>query len=121
VQLVRTVTNWPSTTNEVSSFLYDGGGALVVWDSTDRTTATYDDIEPNDATDLAEKLSILLDSAELRMAMGNAGRRRFLAEYEWDVVIDRYRQPLFEMGTKASSYRLQISAAKRHADSCHYL
>ena len=57
--------------------------------------------QPDDPVDLAEKLSTLLDSAELRLAMGNAARRRFLAEYAWDVVIDRYYRPLLGMRTQS--------------------
>jgi glycosyltransferase involved in cell wall biosynthesis len=58
--------------------------------------------EPDDPVDLAEKLSMLLDSVELRLAMGNAGRRRFLTEYAWDVVIDRYYRPLLRMRTQSN-------------------
>ena len=57
--------------------------------------------EPDDPDDLAEKLSTLLDSAELRIEMGHAARRRFLAEYAWDVVIDRYYRPLLGMRTQS--------------------
>jgi glycosyltransferase involved in cell wall biosynthesis len=56
--------------------------------------------QPDDPSDLAVKLIELLDSAKLRMAMGNAGRRRFLSEYAWDVVIDRYYAPLLKLGSR---------------------
>jgi glycosyltransferase involved in cell wall biosynthesis len=56
--------------------------------------------QPDDPADLADKLSTLLDSAELRIEMGNAGRRRFLSEYSWDVVIDRYYRPLLSLRTQ---------------------
>jgi spore coat protein SA len=48
----------------------------------------------NDSNDLADKLKTLLDSADLQLSMGRAGRQRFLAEYAWNVVIDRYYRPL---------------------------
>jgi glycosyltransferase involved in cell wall biosynthesis len=50
---------------------------------------------PGDPDDLARKLAILLDDAELRRRMGLAGRRRFEEEFTWDVVIDKHYRPLF--------------------------
>jgi glycosyltransferase involved in cell wall biosynthesis len=49
---------------------------------------------PDDADDLARKLAVLLDDAELRRRMGEAARRRFEEEFAWDVVIDKYYRPL---------------------------
>jgi glycosyltransferase involved in cell wall biosynthesis len=50
---------------------------------------------PGDPDDLARKLAILLDDADLRQRMGLAGRRRFEEEFAWDRVIDKYYRPLF--------------------------
>jgi glycosyltransferase involved in cell wall biosynthesis len=50
--------------------------------------------QPGDADDLARKLAVLLDDAELRQRMGLAGRRRFEEEFAWDVVIEKYYRPL---------------------------
>lgn len=52
--------------------------------------------EPDNPHDLAAKLAQLLDSAELQAALGVAGRRRFQAEYAWDVVINRHYRPLLD-------------------------
>jgi len=51
--------------------------------------------EPGDADDLARKLTVLLDDPALRRTMGQAGRRRFEADFTWDVVIERDYRPLF--------------------------
>lgn len=50
--------------------------------------------EPGDAKDLAKKIEMLLDDADLRERLGNAGRRRFEEHYSWDVIIDRHYKPL---------------------------
>jgi glycosyltransferase involved in cell wall biosynthesis len=52
--------------------------------------------EPGHADDLARKLEILLNDADLRQRMGLAGRRRFEQDFTWDVVIDRYYRPLLQ-------------------------
>jgi glycosyltransferase involved in cell wall biosynthesis len=52
--------------------------------------------QPGDADDLARKLGVLLDDADLRRRMGLAGRRRFEEEFTWDVVIERHYRPLFQ-------------------------
>ncbi len=49
---------------------------------------------PGDADDLARKLAVLLDDADLRRRMGLAGRRRFEEEFAWDVVIEKHYRPL---------------------------
>ncbi|HKI32092.1 MAG TPA: glycosyltransferase family 4 protein [Gemmataceae bacterium] len=51
--------------------------------------------QPGDADDLARKLAVLLDDAELRRRMGLAGRRRFEEDFAWDVVIEKHYRPLF--------------------------
>jgi glycosyltransferase involved in cell wall biosynthesis len=62
--------------------------------------------EPGDAGDLARKLEMLLDDAELRRRLGRAGRRRFEEEYPWDVVIERYYRPLLNhRGTESTEKR----------------
>ena len=50
---------------------------------------------PGDPDDLARKLAILLDDADLRKRMGLEGRRRFEEEFAWDVVIEKHYRPLF--------------------------
>jgi glycosyltransferase involved in cell wall biosynthesis len=50
--------------------------------------------EPGNPDDLARKLRILLDDANLRLRMGLAGRKRFEEEFSWDVVIEKYYRPL---------------------------
>ncbi|OWK38135.1 Exopolysaccharide biosynthesis glycosyltransferase EpsF [Fimbriiglobus ruber] len=49
---------------------------------------------PGDATDLAAKLTQLLDDPDLRARLGTAGRRRFEEHYAWPVVIDTHYRPL---------------------------
>lgn len=46
-------------------------------------------VAPGDATALAQGIGRLTTDAELRMAMGQAARRRFEAEFRAEVVIDR--------------------------------
>ena len=50
--------------------------------------------EPGNPKDLAEKLARLLDDAELRQQLGDNGRKRFEAEYTWDVILNRHYRPL---------------------------
>jgi glycosyltransferase involved in cell wall biosynthesis len=52
--------------------------------------------EPGDDADLARKLETLLDDAELRQRLGQAGRRRFEEEFTWETVIERHYRPLFQ-------------------------
>jgi glycosyltransferase involved in cell wall biosynthesis len=52
--------------------------------------------EPGDPDDLARKLSVLLDDAELRRRMGAAGRKKFEEEFRWDVVIEKHYRPLLQ-------------------------
>jgi glycosyltransferase involved in cell wall biosynthesis len=50
--------------------------------------------EPGDADDLAAKIEILLDDPVLRHRMGEAGRKRFEADFTWDAIIDRHYRRL---------------------------
>jgi len=50
--------------------------------------------EPGDPVDLAAKIARLLDDPALRRQMGQAGRRRFEADFTWETVIERYWRPL---------------------------
>jgi glycosyltransferase involved in cell wall biosynthesis len=50
--------------------------------------------EPGDAADLAAKIETLLDDANLRQRLGEAGRRRFEEHYAWPVIIARHYVPL---------------------------
>jgi glycosyltransferase involved in cell wall biosynthesis len=61
--------------------------------------------DPDNPSSLAEKLSMLLDSPELRIRLGNAARQRFVSEYAWDVVVERHYRPLFELKLQACSGR----------------
>jgi len=57
--------------------------------------------EPGNPDDLAAKIETLLDDPGLRQRMGDAGRKRFEAEFTWEQVIDRCYRPLL----KARAYR----------------
>jgi glycosyltransferase involved in cell wall biosynthesis len=61
--------------------------------------------EAGDSVDLAEKLSRLLDDSELREQLGTNGRKRFEAEYTWDVILARHYRPLLERVDEPSSGR----------------
>ncbi|HUT93883.1 MAG TPA: glycosyltransferase family 4 protein [Thermoguttaceae bacterium] len=50
--------------------------------------------EPGDPDDLARKIAMLLDDADLRAHLGAAGRRRFEEAFTWDVIIKRHYMPL---------------------------
>jgi len=50
--------------------------------------------DPGSATDLAQKLTLLIDDVALRHSMGLAGRRRFEEHYSWPVIIERHYRPL---------------------------
>jgi glycosyltransferase involved in cell wall biosynthesis len=50
--------------------------------------------EPGNAADVAAKIAMLLDDADLRERLGQAGRRRFAEHYTWDVIIERHYRPL---------------------------
>lgn len=50
--------------------------------------------EPGNPNDLAEKLDRLLGDVELRQRLGANGRKRFEAEYTWDVILNRHYFPL---------------------------
>ncbi|MFH1303418.1 MAG: glycosyltransferase family 4 protein [Planctomycetota bacterium] len=45
---------------------------------------------PADPADLAEKCQQLLDAPELCQQMGKAGRKTFLNEYTWEVILQKY-------------------------------
>jgi glycosyltransferase involved in cell wall biosynthesis len=42
-----------------------------------------------DSNTLAEKLSVLIKSPELRLKMGDSSRQRFLRNYEWNYMLDQ--------------------------------
>jgi glycosyltransferase involved in cell wall biosynthesis len=50
--------------------------------------------EVGNSTDLASKLTALLDDPELRGRLGQAGRQRFEEHYAWPVIIERHYRPL---------------------------
>ena len=55
---------------------------------------------PGDSTALAQRFRQLLDDADLRAHMGEAGRRRVEREYDWKRIIERYYPPLLEAYTR---------------------
>ncbi len=67
--------------------------------------------EPGDPDDLAAKLEVLLDDAELRQRMGLAGRRRFEQEFAWDVVIDRHYRPLLAACARQAGQGIGVTAS----------
>ena len=60
--------------------------------------------EPGDPADLAKQIECLLDDPDLRKRMGQAGRKRFEANYDWNVIIERHYRPLLvkRKGRKAA-------------------
>lgn len=52
--------------------------------------------EPGNAADLAGKCARLLDDAQLRDRLGTAGRKQFLEQFTWPVIIDQHYRPLLE-------------------------
>lgn len=51
---------------------------------------------PGNSADLTDNVRTLLNSPERRVGMGHAARERFLAEYAWEMVIERHYRPLLE-------------------------
>lgn len=51
---------------------------------------------PGDSAGLARQLSLLLDDPALRQKMGEAGRSRVAAKYDWKGIIKRHYLPLIE-------------------------
>ncbi|MCK5252165.1 MAG: glycosyltransferase family 4 protein, partial [Thermoplasmata archaeon] len=47
---------------------------------------------PTDPKDIAEKVNTLIDDPELRLEMGERGRKRVLEKFSWDVIGKRYRE-----------------------------
>lgn len=52
-------------------------------------------VEPDSPGELALAIERLMDDRDLCMRLGQTGRSRFLAEYPWDVIIERRYRPLF--------------------------
>jgi glycosyltransferase involved in cell wall biosynthesis len=52
-------------------------------------------IPPNNAEELAEKLTLLLDSEDLRHKMGKAGRKIVEERFDWNIVAKRYVDEIF--------------------------
>jgi len=51
-------------------------------------------VEPGNAEDLAEKIEILLDDADLRNTMGQKARKIAEDKYDWSDIIKKYYLPL---------------------------
>jgi glycosyltransferase involved in cell wall biosynthesis len=71
--------------------------------------------EPGDPEDLTRKIEMLLDDAELRQRLGQAGRRRFEEHYAWPVIIERHYRPLLDLNAitkvrKSETTKAEISA-----------
>ena len=64
----------------------DGAPGSIVTHGQDGLLVKY-----HDPADLAQTLRTLLASPDRRAQMGQAGQRKVLAEYNWDVVADRFR------------------------------
>jgi glycosyltransferase involved in cell wall biosynthesis len=58
--------------------------------------------DPGDSHELACKIETLLDDADLRTRLGNAGRRRFEEHYSWDVIIAKHYKPLLNRRRSAA-------------------
>jgi glycosyltransferase involved in cell wall biosynthesis len=65
---------------------YDGAPGSIVAHEQDGLLVKY-----RDPASLAQSLRMLLAAPERRLRMGEAGRRKVLAEYTWDIVAGRFR------------------------------
>jgi len=54
-----------------------------------------------------ESLSILLASSDLRLAMGEAGRRRVRTNYSWHVIIEQWRDLIQELNHRRKHYQFE--------------
>lgn len=79
-------------------------------DTYDRFIGQYSMATAADLSVLALRMAELADSPELRARMGNSGRARAEAEYDWAVVLARYRALAGELG------RLRSGAAAGRVD-----
>jgi glycosyltransferase involved in cell wall biosynthesis len=52
-------------------------------------------VEPRSPEQLKDRLYVLLNSPDLRKRMGEAGRRKVLEKYTWDIIYDKHYSPLF--------------------------
>ena len=52
--------------------------------------------EPGNVESLMQKLELLLDSEEVRVEMGKAGRKKAEKEYDWNKIIENLYLPLFQ-------------------------
>src|SRR3989338_4066742 len=53
-------------------------------------------IEPGNVRSLMQKLEILLENEDMRIRMGEEGRKKAEREYDWDKIIDNFYMPLFK-------------------------
>ena len=53
-------------------------------------------VDAGNAQALMEKLELLLDNESLRVEMGTEGRKKAVARYDWDKIIDNLYMPLFK-------------------------
>jgi glycosyltransferase involved in cell wall biosynthesis len=52
-------------------------------------------VDPGSPEQIRDKLALLLKEPELRKQMGEAGRKRVMADYTWDNICNKYYAPLF--------------------------
>ncbi len=63
-----------------------GAIASLIEDGTDGLL-----FEPDNPESLAEKLTLLINSEQLRNELGNNGHKKFSEQYTWDVVAKKFR------------------------------
>lgn len=73
-----------------------GSTSTIIADKSDGLLVTFEDQQ-----ELAQAISDLLAYPELRTEMGEAGYRKLLASYTWDIVLDRYEQTFQDAITRA--------------------
>ena len=72
-----------------------------------------------DMAQLVNRLTLLISDGAMRRRMGDAGRQRALADYDWSVIYRRYRALWDELGDRrrhavASKHALLSGAPKAH-------
>lgn len=52
--------------------------------------------EPKNSQELAEKIDMLLDDPQLRIALGNKAKETVIKNYTWETIVNKYYIPLIE-------------------------
>ncbi|MFY9228224.1 MAG: glycosyltransferase [Candidatus Microsaccharimonas sp.] len=55
-------------------------------------------VNPRNVKDLASAMTLLVENAKLRVAMGKAGRQIFLDNFQFDIIVEEKFLPLYEGG-----------------------